>query len=199
MNIKTIAKEAFLAVSLEELKAYLIVEDENLDEDALLTSFIKTATSNIELIGWQTIVQQTRELYLKDFPDKIYLSHPPYDPFNSALSVTSVEYLPSGDGVNYSELDSSNYGLNETAYSPYIYWKDGASIPSIYNDEKAIKVTYVSGYADATKVPEEVKTAIKFLAGHFSDNRELVAPIQLHEMPVTLQIMIESIRKNSIA
>jgi len=199
MNIKTTSELNFLPVSLEEVKGFIHVEGENLDEDDLLTLHIKAATHTLEVLGWQSIIQKTRVLYLRDYPDKIYLPYPPFQALNSVLSVTSIKYLPSSDGENYTALNSSNYGLNETSFSPYIYWKSNASFPAIFDDVKAIEVIYNTGYPDAESVPSEIKSVILCLVSHLYDNRDLVAPVQLHELPIAMNIMIESIRKNSIA
>jgi uncharacterized phiE125 gp8 family phage protein len=81
-------------------------------------------------------------------------------PFPPLLGVTSVTYY---DASNVSQtLAASNYAVELSGDGGgRIIWGTSATIPSVYDREDAITVTYTAGYASAANCPRVAIQAMK--------------------------------------
>ena len=198
MNTRIVSEVDFLPVSIEEVKKLLRVTPYNLDEDDLLTINIRASVRNLELIGWQSIIQKTIELEQQELFELNKLPSSPLEVSDTRgiLEITSIQYRLNKDS-EYQTLDASQYELGLNYYTPFVYIK--GNVPSITPHPNAVKITYNSGYPSPERVPNSLKLAIMYLAAHFYDNRDLVAPVQLHKLPTALQYMIEPVLLNTLA
>ncbi len=150
-----IVEPTFAPVTLFEAKQYLRVDEDNGDDDILITNLIDKVTR--ELDGYDGLLNvafctQTWRFNLATWPSpsaRIRLS--------PIQSITSVKYWDA-NGVQQT-LDSSAYSLLEDDLSPIIQWANSFSYPSVYSRPDAIEVIFVAGYAQAS-VPSDLKDCV---------------------------------------
>lgn len=160
-------------VTLTEVKLHLRVT--SVDLDATISGYIKSAREYVESFLDRSIISQTLKITLPYFCDDLVL------PRGMVRSIANVVYYNSSNVLtgltiaDYANLISSNVSANRLQRKPYVSWP----LPIARRD--AVQITYVAGYAPTTSsdpdyvvnVPEEIKTAIKFLVQ--SDYDDLMA------------------------
>jgi len=160
MSVKIITQPASEPVTLAEAKLHLRVDTN--DEDTLISAFITAAREVCEHRTGRSLMTQTREVVLDDFPeyDSIELQFPPVQ------SITSVKYI-SQLGVEVT-LNATQYALdNESDFTGHwVTPASGVSFPLTDDVANAVRVRYVAGYADAASVPSGIKSWILLAVGH---------------------------------
>lgn len=141
-------------LSLVEVKAFLRILDDT--DDLLLGTLITAIRSHVENITNRQLGSATFELY-----DRLLINTLPKNPITS---IEKIEYMDSD--YNYVEMDTSNYYLFEKNGVGHIKYDE---FPSLEDHEKAVKVTFVSGY-DTT--PEVIKQYMKVKIATLYENRE---------------------------
>lgn len=150
-------------VTLTEVKQHLRVTE--VDLDSAITSYIKSAREYIESYLDRSLVQQTIRLSLPYFHDEIIL------PRGMVQSIVSAGYYNSSNTyisitlADYANLITSNISANYLQKKQYVSW------PLPISRIDAVQIYYVAGYPPTTtsdpsytaNIPEEIKTAIKFL------------------------------------
>lgn len=179
-------------VELNDLMEHCRVDSD--EEAVLLAALEQTAVQyldgNTGIIG-RSLLTQTWELYLDEFPGaggEVDLPLPPVQ------SVTSITYVD-GAGVTQT-LDSSKYDVNSYGTNAKVRPAWGCAWPSTKTKLNAVKITYIAGYGAAEAVPEPIKLAIKMLVAHWFENRENVAPgaANLAEIPMSVTHLIAPYR-----
>jgi len=118
-------------------------------------------------------------------------------PFPSAVSVSSITYVPA-TGSSPVTLDSSAYALDNTSDPGRIVPTQGNCWPSVaVYLPGSVVVTYVAGsFGDGVTVdtcPQSIKTAILMLVGHWYAHREAVdAPMA--EVPLAVKSLLDCYR-----
>jgi uncharacterized phiE125 gp8 family phage protein len=154
-----------LPVSVDEVKVDARI-DHN-DDDTMLESLIRAATTRAEDWSRRSFVSRTYEMALDRWPwdGAIYLPMPPL------LSVVSVAYydtantchqVPEADYLVYADLVP---GIVAPVYTKT--WP-----PADLRPISPIRVTYLAGYGDAAAVPEIYKTMIRALVVIDYEHRE---------------------------
>lgn len=153
MTFKLIQGPAVEPVTLAEAK--LAARVDGTEFDALLPSLIKAAREQAEQQLNRSLITQTWELVLDEFPaDEIELGWP------TVQGIVSLSYVnPDGDTVN---LDSSLYVLDSENLPGWVLPAAGQSWPATYDTVNAVRVRFLAGYGeDGSSVPEAIKTWIK--------------------------------------
>ena len=168
------------AVSLQEAKLHLRVDFT--DDDFLIDTLVRTATSVIENRIGGCIQQQSIDLLLDKFPTVVEFGMAPI------VSVTSVQYI-TGDVLtvwassNY-EVDLKLGRLRPVSTSAWPERDD------VFN---AVQIRFVAGYASEALIPKELTTAVLLLVGHYYANREAVITGTIaSELPLGVEALIES-------
>jgi uncharacterized phiE125 gp8 family phage protein len=149
-------------IMLDDVKEHLRIDAT--DEDVVVTGYVSAATQWAEEFMNRALVTQTWKLYLDEWPANgvITLPRPPL------VSVTSVKYT-SDAGVE-ATFTSTNYHVDIVTEPGRIVLKSTASWPStVLADINGIVVEYVAGY---TVVPQAIQQALRFMVGHYYENRE---------------------------
>jgi uncharacterized phiE125 gp8 family phage protein len=174
MALKLITAATGLAVSLAEAKAHLRIDLS--DEDTQITAMILAATEAAEQIMGRSVMTQTWELSLDDFPDAIELTRIP------TASITSVTYADTFgvqtvlSGASYVLDNADDFGFS------YVVPVYGAEWPDTRCEINAVKVRFVSGYANASEVPESIKSWIKLQVGAMFEHREAEGTAQTYPL-----------------
>lgn len=139
-------------------------------DDATVDALITAARRHIEDVTGRITVNQTWKLILDTWPRGRAVRLP----LAPLVSVTHVKVYDSAGAAT--TMDSADY-IVDTANEPgRIVLKDDADWPSPsagLQEANAFEVQFVAGYgADASSVPEELKTAVKMIVAHLYENRE---------------------------
>jgi len=171
-------------VTLEELKDHLRVD--SVDEDAVLTGLLAAAREWCEGFQNRAYITQTLQLWLDEWPaaNVIVLPRP------QLQSVDSVKYYGTDD-TEYT-LDASDYRVSLYGYKGRVVLNHGKSWPStILRPAEAVVVEYDAGYGDdAADVPERARMAIKIVAAHLYENREVTDVREPKEVPLGVHALL---------
>ncbi len=143
-------------LSVEDAKAFMRILES--DDDAQIEAMIKSAREYAENYTNRQFVEAAFEWTNSVFIQDLKL------PKNPIQSIVKIEYMDT-DGV-YQILSTDSY---------YIYGEDGISkvhfsdLPNIKDDKRAVKITFISGYAT---VPESIVSYLKVLVSNIYENRE---------------------------
>lgn len=152
-------------VTAEEMKLYLRVD--STDEETLVGSLIAAARRHVELITGRALITQTWDGWLDAFPPnsgEIVL------PFGKAQKLTTFSYTDI-DGTE-AAVDSATYDLDADSDPGRIVLKYGETWPAVTLATKnPIKLNWDCGYGLAVSVPEDIKTAIKWMVADLFENR----------------------------
>ena len=166
MRLKVFTAPAAEPVSSTEAKSQCRISIS--DDDTLITSLIKTARTDVELMTRRALITQTWDGYLDEFPgeDSLEIPLPPLQ------SITSIKYTTS-DGVEHT-FASASYYVDTISEPGRVVLNEGYSWPG---DElraaNGVAIRFVCGYgASSSYVPEPVRQAMLLLIGHYYENRE---------------------------
>lgn len=151
-------------VTLAEAKLHLRAGDDTA-EDAMITSLITAARQACEERLGRSLLPQTWQLTLDQFPEALELRRGP------VRSITSIKFLDP-DGV-LQTLDPADYQLDTAdPWVAYVVPALDTDWPDTQENINAVRVQYVAGYADAASVPGPVKSWILLALGDLYANRE---------------------------
>ena len=188
MSLRLITAPAALAVSLDDMKLWLRIEEAATAEDDLIEALIRATVANIDgRDGWlgRALVQQTWELVLDCFPTcEIQIPLPPLQ------SVTSIKYDDAG-GVEQT-VPAENYTVDNAGRVGWVIPNSHARWPGTFRGVNAVRIRFVAGYADdgnsppdlAANVPEPIKLAIKrAVATHYENRENVVIGVSATPLP----------------
>jgi uncharacterized phiE125 gp8 family phage protein len=202
-------------VSVVEAKNFLRVSVT--DDDALIAGLIQAAREMVEAFTGRSLVRKQYRQSLDAFPyytDSI-VSQNAYPPSYYALprysttlwnysqliklfapplvSVDSLKYIdPSGTEQT---LDPSKYIVDSDSEPARIFPAVGQFWPPVLYVPNAVKITFTAGFtADASQVPQAVKTACLMLVANFYENREAAQPGSFGELPNHVKALLWSQR-----
>lgn len=195
-SLQRISDPTIEPLTVAELKIHLRGYTDITEEDSLISSLITASRRWIEDYTGRALVDQTWDLVFSGYSfGEIKLHRSP------VLSVTTFTYDVAGVAT---ELTASNYELRGAGTKePKIIPAYGISWPYA-NWERPAAIRFRAGYANrlgspldgAEKVPDEFKTAIKLLVGHYYRNRESVDDNRLAELPMGVKFILENQRCN---
>jgi len=152
------------AVTTADMKEYLRVTHSN--EDTLIASQVAAVTGKLEFWTDRSFTTQTWELLMDDFPssDTIVLRKPPLQ------SITSIKYIDTAGAEQ--TFAAANYEVDIKSKQGRIRLASGASWPSTKDVLNAVTIEFIAGYGQESKVPAQIKAAIKLKVGDFYENRQ---------------------------
>lgn len=167
-GLRLVTPSATKPVSLVETKLHLRVDHS--DDDTLITALIAAATAHCEQFLGRSLVDQTFDYYLDEFPTaEITLPMPPL------IAVVGVFYGDSaGDEQPYTSFET------DLASEPArVYLPSGGSWPTPIDNLNAVRIRFRAGYLDTSSppveaVPPDIRAAILLTIGTLYANRETV-------------------------
>jgi uncharacterized phiE125 gp8 family phage protein len=133
---------AICPIDIVTVKKHLGEFPDVVDEDALIATWMDSATERCERITGHTIsAARTRFLYFDRFPSRIELPYPP------VISVTSIKYRDTG-GVERT-LDPSLYQVDILSFVPRVVPAYGTDWPDTREVPNAVTIEYIAGYSTA--------------------------------------------------
>ena len=147
-------------LSIEDAKAHLNITHGH--QDDLIQSYIDAAISEAE-------AYTSRSLYIREVSIKT-------NTFSNQIKLTDTPYK-AALVVKYYDVNNTEQTLGVDAYvlgyhygEPVIYFNDSALLPSLYNRQDAIIITYDAGYG-LEVMPLQFTQFCKLLVGTFYEYR----------------------------
>ena len=173
-------------VSLAEIRAHCRV-DESAD-DGLLAGYILAARAYLEATTGLSLVSQTWEMTLEEWPDEDCIELPR----QPVQSITSIQYYDTANTLQ--TLGAGVYEIDVNRFPAEIELTEGSTWPATYDRQAAILVRFVAGYGSAPgSIPEPIRQAILLMVGHFYANREQVvlgAGLTATQLPLGVDALI---------
>lgn len=169
-------------MTLTEAKAHCRVD--STADDTLITSLIKGARQRAESRTNRSLITQTWQLYLDDFPKSVEALELPRPPVSS---VTSVKYIAT-DGST-TTLSSTAYMTDFVSEPARVKLNEGLTWPTVKSGQiNGVVVEYVAGYGSSGEdVPQGIRQGMLLDIGAWYENRESVVPgVSVTELPESL-------------
>ena len=185
-RLRLVTPASVLPVSLVEAKAHLRVDFD--DDDALIASLISAATAMLDGprgIG-VALAPQTWELGLDEWPEAVRL------PLWPVRAIASIIYKDAA-GADVT-LPTSAWQADLDASPVRILPDYGQSWPAARASQRAIRITFTAGYADAASIPADLKAALLLIVGHLYNHREAVADNSPRVLPMGAEAIIDRYR-----
>lgn len=164
IKTRVITPATLLPVTRDEAKAHLRVEHN--DEDTLIDGLVAAATDYVENHCRRYFVDTQVIMYLDRFESVITLPH------GETTSVVSVKYYDVDDVLQ--TLSTSVYDVDSKNIPAIIVNHDGQTYPEVRKKVNAVEITYNTGAALVSDVPQAIKQAMLLLIGHWYEHRESV-------------------------
>lgn len=190
MATKIITAPSFEPLSVADVSEYLRLDDSPTDT-ALISALITAARQHLENYLNRFIAEQTVELALTGWKDKIDLSAP-------LQSVTSVKYLDQ-NGTEQT-LNANQYIVDTYSEPASIYPAYNVTYPNLYDQENNVKIRYVVGFTsgsspDTNPLPDPLKFAMMLIIGDLYANREAGGE-KAYQVNPTVQNLLQFYRLN---
>lgn len=179
-NLRVTSAPAELPLTLDEVKAFLRVEDTA--ADALIMALFRGVVAQLDGPWGQLnrcLITQTLTGTLDEFP--VHRFDIPLPPFQS---VSSIQYVDT-DG-NTQTLSSAVYRVlnaNNPNVRGRVELAYGQSWPSTRSIAQAVTVTWIAGYGARNAVPENIRDVIMTMVKARYDNRDPMTEARLYETP----------------
>lgn len=192
MSLTLVTGPTVEPVSLAEVKNYLKIDDDQTEDDALLSGLIVAARKLLDgysgVFG-RCLVSQTWKLSLPDFRDNIQLPLPPLQ------SVTHIKYYDTDGDLN--TVSTSVYEVITGGTSGgYVHLLGDQTWPADVDTDRAepVEITYIAGYGNSwNDVPDTIRLAIYGLVEHWHTNRGMIGE-QTNIIPMHINALIEQYR-----
>ena len=190
MATKIITAPSFEPLSVADVSEYLRLDDSPTDT-LLISSLITAARQLLENYLNRFIAEQTVELALTGWKDKIDLSAP-------VQSVTSVKYLDENGAEQ--TLNPNQYLVDTYSEPAAIYPAHDVTYPNLYDQENNVKIRYVVGFTsggspDTNPLPDPLKFAMMLIIGDLYANREAGGE-KAYQVNPTVQNLLQFYRLN---
>jgi uncharacterized phiE125 gp8 family phage protein len=147
-------------LSLTDAKAHLNITHSH--QDALIQSYIDAAIDEAQNYTARSLKIYEVTIKLTSFMDELVLTLTPY------LANLAIKYF---DESNTEQtLDPENYVLGYHFGEPVLYYNDVSALPSVYDRQDAITITYDAGYG-LQEMPTQFVQFCKLLVGTFYEHR----------------------------
>lgn len=212
MSLSLITPPAEEPVTVSELREHLRLESSDDSENVLLSGLIIGARQRVETLLRRQIITAAYDLFLDEFPYRrggrwgayqrnpvgggsigdIYDISAIYLPLPPLQSVTSVSYIDANEVTQV--VAASNYIVDASSEPARIVPVSTFTWPTPGGRPNAVITRFVTGYGDASFVPENIKIAIKMLAAHWYENREEGSSIRIRENPIGIDALLDAER-----
>jgi uncharacterized phiE125 gp8 family phage protein len=151
-----------LPVSLDEVKAALRLTGS--EDNALLSSYIESATRMCEAYAGLSFITQTRTVKLTNFRGSDVVL-----PYGPVAAITSIAYVDDNDDDQ--TVDDTWYTVDTQAGISKVRINSDFDWPTTNGSLNNVVITYTTGYGDSSAVPVVAKEAIIRRVAHFYENR----------------------------
>lgn len=182
-SLRRITAPEVMPVTAEAARLHLRIDHE--DDDELLDTYLQAATDMLDgaegRLG-RAIVRQTWEQRQPGIVGRVELMLGP------ECQLVALSYIDRNDDER--ALVPEAYRVIDMGDRAYIEPRNGFSWPGDFGDRPdALRVTFTAGQA-VGDVPETIRQAIRLLAGHYYEQREATAVVEMKEIPIGAETLI---------
>ena len=183
---KVIAAPAAEPVLLDDAKTWARISHADDVEDALVSALIRSARTAAEHYMRRSLITQTRELVLDQFPLACAIRLP----FGPVQSVESLKYIDS-NGVEQT-ADLADFDVDTESDLARILPRFGEIWPIPDEGLNKVRVRYVAGYGDdGDAVPADIVLAIRMhITTHYEHREDFVVGAGVAELPSTSKMLL---------
>lgn len=192
--------------TIAQLRDVLRISSSSAADDYVLQAYMDAATQWIEDLAGVSMMKQTWTMKADQFPYN-------RDGFDRRYPLGKPILLPRGpvisvDTFTYQDLNNQTQDINSASFFQAALDERPSALYPPYNGffptalwvPGAMKIVFTCGMSgandDPSKVDNDVKMAIRFLANHWNENREPVpVNVNLQKLPYGLESMLWSARK----
>ena len=211
-NTKLLVKPIQPVITRTQAKGQLRIKEDEVSEDQFIDDLIPQATRIVELLARRQFITATYVKSLQEFHDNRNVKHPSdshdihrhdHNSIGDEHDVIILEHPPlqSVEEIKYIDTDGNEQILDlddiqiDTFNEPgRIKPAFGKSWPSTRKQFNTVLITYKAGYGDdESKMPDEVKRAVKLVVSHYFENRDLVLTmndVEQIEFPIGIMTII---------
>lgn len=189
-NLALITAPTSQPISLEEVKEHLYIVVTDTTRDNYLTDIQDSAVDQFQSDAEYQIMQATYKLTLHDFPcDYIDI------PLIPIISISELLYYTDQTNTETLTEGTDFYTVKTDRYCrlyPFSSW------PSVGDRADALQVTFTAGYSTQSQVPPRVLQGLKYLIGHYHENRQaVVAGPNVQEIPESYHSIVGKLKRYS--
>ena len=175
---------ALPAVPICELKAQSYIDDDSFDD--LLSAYEQAACEYVETFTRRKITQKQFNIYLGRFPEAGQF----YFPFGPIASIESVHQLD--DAGTWIEVDSSIYRLGRgDVVNQSIYLNGSNSWPALLSSGgDLVRISFTT----SPTAPKAALQAVRLLVAHWWENREASTSLNIKDVPMGVEMLLQSIK-----
>lgn len=189
MGLRQLTAPAEPPLDLAAAKEHLRLEDELVEDDALVEALVLAATDAAEEFLNRALISQQWELSLDTFPY-------PYGaivlPLGRTISVDSIEYEDTDGNTQTLSTDDYQVELTRDSRNRIVPEPDETWPSTEAGRLGAVRVTFTAGYGAAREdVPTAIVAGIKLILGHLYENRETVlVGVTAAELPLGAEAVL---------
>jgi len=204
-GLKTVTAWSTNVVSIADFKLFARIDSSDTSENALIESLVFLAQDMAEAYTGRSITQQDLALFLdrlpfysdEILPEGIYTAPDLQSNSNYIVlpkpNLVSVTHVKHYDNDNVATtFATSNYYVDTTSEQGRVVLKNGSSWPTATSlrNANAYEIQFRSGYGNAASdVPKPLVQAIKMLALHLYENREIATSMNVKMIPNTVAML----------
>ena len=180
---------ASLPVTLDEVKHQLNIEDSDTDRDALISGFMRSATSQAEAYTGRVLITQTWTAFWDAWPTmprddeplgegwhigpETLLDSPGRELFLPKPPLQSVVHVKTWDDNDASTtFAASNYFVDTASVPGRIVLRKSVSAPTITRTANGLEIQFVAGYGDnLADVEQSIRDGILAMVAFMYENR----------------------------
>lgn len=186
MNNYVITKPSREPVTLQQAKDHLNIDDDFIDDDSIIELIIQTAREAVENKTGRKLITTTMGHQRDCFNSVMELPH-------TVQSVTEITYVDN-DGATQI-LANTEYEVDVNRTPGRVMLAYDKTYPSTRNKSNAVTIKYVTGFgSNAQDVPSALQHAMLLLIGHYYENREATAPININTIPMSVEFLLNPYR-----
>lgn len=169
-------------VQLADMRLYLgITQSSDNSRDSIIQSHITSARRWAEEYTKSVFITQTWVLYDECFDDDCY------DLKSELQSVASIKYYDLTNTLQ--TLDPTFYDVDTVDHKVHLAYNK--VWPLTYNRPNAIQIEHVSGFGSAASVPEDIKSAIKMVVGHWENYQSTIEGSRISTIPYAVEQLLK--------
>lgn len=189
-NLTLITAPTAQPISLEEVKEHLYIVVTDTTKDNYLTDIQDSAVDQLQSDAEYQVMQATYKLTLPAFPCE-YIDIP----LIPIIGITEFLYYTDQTTTDTLVENTDYYVVKTDRYCrlyPFSSWPGGG------DREDAIQITFTAGHETQSKIPPRVLHGIKYLLGHYNENRQsVVVGPNVQRIPESYNAIVDKLKRHS--
>lgn len=183
--MKVITQPAIEPITLADVKVQLGIETDDTASDVTITRRITEARQWAEAYARLALIEQTQEIRLDGFRERIPL------PTQPLISIVSVAYVDINGDLQ--TVDSADYVADDFSLEASLRPAYGLCWPSARNESNAVRIQYKAGYGTtAASVPALIREALLLLVGHWMNYQpQAESGAGIYRVPFAIKDMLD--------